>query len=370
MSLSESIAYYEHHYLRERMHRWLKPRQLVKAQSAGRHIMQYLLSKEDLGVQVIQFPKRKIVNGIEFRSPVGIAAGYDKVGKLVDISYNQGAGYMIVGSLTAKKRDGNVIEGIRHPCLLLPDGSAVNCLGLPNPGYEGVKVESKYKAFPVGISLSEDNQISDDAERVRALLTGFDVFVAQAAFFELNLSCPNTGEKIQDSAQFYYVVDTVGDKLRQLRSVEDKNIVCYAKFSVDTPLEKLEEIIPFLYDKGFSGINLGNTSTKDLKYKVLDKDKEAYLWFKDKIGGGVSGPLIHHLAFNACKTARDVIDDFGLGGQFTLIGTGGITHAADVNKFLYEAGCDLVQRLSGHWDGFSRSGHLLYQHLYSSLGWI
>src|SRR6185437_15840082 len=74
-----------------------------------------------------------VIAGKTLSNPVGIAAGFDKNGTLVDILGLLGFGFLEIGSVTARATDGNP----RPRLFRLPDDSAViNRMGLNGEGAE------------------------------------------------------------------------------------------------------------------------------------------------------------------------------------------------------------------------------------------
>ncbi|MGK7389608.1 MAG: hypothetical protein ACNS60_04630, partial [Candidatus Cyclobacteriaceae bacterium M2_1C_046] len=69
--------------------------------------------------------------GLNFRNPVGLAAGFDKNGKIPAIMEAIGMSYVEVGSITANSSTGNP----KPRCFRLPEDEAlINRMGLNNDG--------------------------------------------------------------------------------------------------------------------------------------------------------------------------------------------------------------------------------------------
>lgn len=69
--------------------------------------------------------------GLPLARPVGLAAGFDKDGDVIDPLQCLGFGYVVVGSIMPGPRRGNAKPRIvRHA----EERSLVNCLGLPSKG--------------------------------------------------------------------------------------------------------------------------------------------------------------------------------------------------------------------------------------------
>src|SRR5690606_32470999 len=134
--------------------------------------------------------------GLTFRRPVGLAAGFDKNAEGVPLWAALGFGFAEVGSVTARAGAGNP----RPRAFRLPEDRAlVNRLGLGNDGAEAVArrlaSEARPPGFVLGLNVAKthdpailgDDAVADFRESVRLLL-------AHADFLVLNVSCPNTAE--------------------------------------------------------------------------------------------------------------------------------------------------------------------------------
>ncbi|RMD60956.1 quinone-dependent dihydroorotate dehydrogenase, partial [Candidatus Parcubacteria bacterium] len=138
------------------------------------------------------------VAGIQFRNPIGLAAGFDKDARLLRILPEIGFGFMEVGAVT------------RHPCpgnpgkrlLRLPrDKSIIVYYGLKNIGAEAVrnKLAATPMPIPLGVNIAKTNlpHIRGD-KSIEDYLATYRLLAPLAAYVTLNISCPNT----QDGCTF------------------------------------------------------------------------------------------------------------------------------------------------------------------------
>ena len=73
----------------------------------------------------------KTLFGITFKNPVGLAAGFDKDARLIDVLSCFGFGFIEIGTLTPKPQPGNE----RPRLFRLPkDGALINRMGFNNEG--------------------------------------------------------------------------------------------------------------------------------------------------------------------------------------------------------------------------------------------
>lgn len=134
--------------------------------------------------------------GLSFRSPLGLAAGFDKNAERVAFWDALGFGFAEIGSVTALPGDGNP----RPRAFRLPaDGALVNRLGLGNEGAAAVAARLAATPRPPGFRIVVNvakthspnilgaDGVADFRASVRHLLPHADALV-------LNVSCPNTAE--------------------------------------------------------------------------------------------------------------------------------------------------------------------------------
>ena len=105
------------------------------------------------------------VAGIDFPNPVGLAAGFDKDARLVDIMPSVGFGFMEIGSVTGEPCKGNP----RPRLWRMPNSRAlVVNYGLKNDGCEAIAARLAGRTFgvPLGTSVAKTNcEATADAEK-------------------------------------------------------------------------------------------------------------------------------------------------------------------------------------------------------------
>src|SRR3989344_6534718 len=95
--------------------------------------------------------------GIDFKNPVGLAAGFDKDVRLTNIMPSVGFGFMEVGAVTLHPYAGN--EG-RRLVRLPDDRSLIVYYGLKSIGADAVAKKVRRLKFdiPVGINIAKTNR--------------------------------------------------------------------------------------------------------------------------------------------------------------------------------------------------------------------
>jgi dihydroorotate dehydrogenase (fumarate)/dihydroorotate dehydrogenase len=136
------------------------------------------------------------VSGLDFRHPVGLAAGFDKSGRGIPLWEAFGYSHVEIGSVSAHFSAGNPRPRLfRAP----EDRAIVVNYGLPNDGCERVaeRLSALHPRVPLGLNIVNTNHgpgappetndaiIADYAASVRRL-------EPHSTYLSLNLSCPNT----------------------------------------------------------------------------------------------------------------------------------------------------------------------------------
>jgi dihydroorotate dehydrogenase len=121
--------------------------------------------------------------GLRLRNPVGLAAGFDKTCRHLDVLGELGFGYVVGGTVTREARHGNPSPRIARSGRRR---SIVNAMGLPNPGAEAVAASLRRRSpgpAPRLVSLA-DEDLADAFSALELLEPLVDAV-------ELNASCPN-----------------------------------------------------------------------------------------------------------------------------------------------------------------------------------
>ncbi|MFM7339239.1 MAG: hypothetical protein ACKO2H_03935, partial [Bacteroidota bacterium] len=118
-------------------------------------------------------------------------------------------------------------------------------------------------------------------------------------------------------------------------------------------------------DRGFSGVNFGNTSTK---YEVHEQsihplDKQHYHYFTTTFGGGISGNIVRSSS-TALVRAAQAFRESQHSKEFMIIATGGIETHDDFLQSQHN-GADLVQWYTGYYEQFGVHGNAVYSNMYA-----
>ena len=271
--------------------------------------------------------------GINFKNPIGLAAGFDKNANLIDILPSVGFGFAEVGSITGQACLGNPRPRLWR---LAKSKSLVVYYGLKNDGCEMISTRLKGGKFriPVGLSLAKTN-CRETAEPPAAIADYFKAYKAFSQigdYITINISCPNAfgGLPFTDASK-------LGALLGRIMSVP-KTKPIFIKMAPDLTNPEIDEIIETAVKFGIDGFVCTNL-TKDrsnskIKNKIMDELPTE--------NGGLSGKVVEELSDDMIRYVYKKIRN----SKMIIIGVGGIFSAEDAYRKI-KAGASLVQIITG-----------------------
>ena len=280
------------------------------------------------------------IDGVTYRNPVGLSAGFDKNIQLSPLMETIGFGFASGGSVTLEPRKGN-----RRPWFhrLPKTKSVVVYAGMPNYGLETIsryvtKNRSRVKEMPTVVSVAViANKSTKDAfgPRVSEDLIIKDVKKAVeyivkhqlASVVEINISCPNAGKE-----PFIYP-DTLNMLLQEVDDIA-RNVPFWIKMPHLYDMQQFDALLQTIVKHNIQGVTVANL-VKD-RTMVAIKDP-----LNDEIRGGLSGePTREH----SLELIRHAYQKYG--DRLTIIGVGGIFTAEDAYAKI-RAGASLVGLITG-----------------------
>ncbi len=270
--------------------------------------------------------------GIKFSNPVGLAAGFDKDGKILDFLPAIGLGHIEMGNITALRRPGNPKPRLFR---LPEDRALINRLGLNNEGADKIydRLNGKKFLVPVGINIAKthDPAILGD-KAVEDFLYTFKKLHASFSYTTLNISCPNTTEgKTFEEIEPLKILLTEINKVVIETGIRKPILV---KISPDVDFNQLDSILEVCEAHKIDGYVLTNTANFRDTLKTDSKITEA-------MGkGGISGQPIRQKSTELVRHAYKQLK------RSCIIGLGGVDSAEAAYEKI-KAGASLVQIYTG-----------------------
>ena len=266
------------------------------------------------------------VMGIDFKNPVGLAAGLDKNGECVDAFEKMGFGFVEVGTVTPLKQYGNQKPRVFR---LVKDQALINRLGFNNFGADDVnaRIRSNPSKGLLGINIGPNK---DSENRLNDYLIGIKKFHDIADYITINISSPNTENlrSFHDDSKFNELLETLEAEKIKLKS----KIPIVVKISPDIPDEQIESISKTLIKYKVRAIIVSNTTASN-REKLEDVTKHQK--------GGLSGKPLEDIS-------NKLIGKFYklLKGKIEIIGVGGVDSGESAYK-KFQAGASYIQLYTG-----------------------
>lgn len=293
---------------------------LLGRYSVGKKIMHYMYgySHESLEQNIC---------GITFKNPIGLAAGFDKDGHLMDILPEIGFGFEEMGSVTAQRCAGNPKPRLQR---LKKSKSLVVYYGLKNDGALAIHKrlgDRKFK-FPLGISIAKTNckETADMQTGVQDYRESYMLLHKQADYVTLNISCPNAygGQPFTDKVSLRSLLTSI----QEVRGSEP----IFIKLSPDLTETQIDDIVELGNEFNIDGYICTNlTKNRDNK-KIIDPIT---------IPGGVSGKVVQSLSDDLIRKMYIKTQ-----GKKVIMGCGGVSNAADAYRKITN-GASLIQMITG-----------------------
>jgi dihydroorotate dehydrogenase len=266
--------------------------------------------------------------GLEFRTPLGLAAGVDKNSTAFDALAALGFGAVEIGTATNLPQPGNARPRVWR---LPKDGAILNAMGFPNDGaaMHAKRLANRRTGQVVGVNIGKskavdlnDDVVGDYREATRQL-------ARYADYLALNVSSPNTPglRSMQSSEHLRMLVSGVRAELAEL----DRKIPILIKLGPDLSDEEIKELAEASESLKIDGIIAVNTTTE---YDKTSACRAAIVAAGNR--GGLSGRPLKERALEVLELLSARVDNV------PLISVGGIETAEDAWQRIL-AGATLVQ---------------------------
>ncbi|ESP93159.1 quinone-dependent dihydroorotate dehydrogenase [Pseudoalteromonas luteoviolacea] len=270
------------------------------------------------------------VDGIKYRNPLGLSAGFDKDGELTKIYPSIGFGLAELGSFTGEVCPGNPGKRLFR---MVKSKSILVWYGLNNQGAE--KISSRLKGvnfgkLKVGINAAKSNITPefDLQDSIDDYTKTMKLFKDIGDYYTINISCPNTqdGEPFVDKANLDALLIAVNE-----HRVEGRPI--YVKLAADMTLEEINIIVDACVEHKMDGVVLTN----------LAKPKFNEEYVKDELPfhkGAMSGLPLQRISTNVIRHVYRRTR-----GELTIIGVGGVFTAKDAYEKI-TSGASILHMIS------------------------
>lgn len=270
--------------------------------------------------------------GLHFKNPVGLAAGFDKDGKLYRQLGNFGFSFLELGTVTPRPQPGNATPRLFR---LPQDEALINRMGFNNEGTEALAQRLRHRRpdGPViggNIGKNKDTPNEEAAGDYRFALAALHPLVD---YFVVNVSSPNTPNlrALQDKEPLRALLQV----LKADNAGYEKPKPILLKIAPDLSEAQLDDIVELALDLPLDGLIATNTTTGRQHLRTPTQEVAA-------MGeGGLSGKPLRERSTAVVRYLHQRTD-----GRVPIIAVGGISTAAHVREKL-EAGASLVQVYTG-----------------------
>ncbi len=298
------------------------------------------------------------VFGLNFKNPVGLAAGYDKDGIAVRGLAALGFGHIEVGTVTPLAQSGNPKPRLFR---LVEDEAIINRLGFPSRG--SAFVTRRLSPGPVGnwmtdiVGLSSRNTAVNSPHSLRrtsgsvigvnlgrnsktpneqAVLDYLDLlqnFAPHADYLTINVSSPNTVglRDLQGRRALEALLAQLHAQRRYEQDRIKRRLPLLVKLAPDLTEAELDDALDVIVATHMDGVVISNTT---LAREGLCSDD------RGETGGLSGGPLRERSEFLLRRAVQR------LAGELPVVSSGGILTPDDAKRRL-DLGAALVQVYTG-----------------------
>ena len=260
--------------------------------------------------------------GLDFPNPVGLAAGFDKDGRVAEAMRGFGFGFVEIGTVTPRPQPGNPKPRLFR---LEEDQAIINRMGFNSGGLDAAidRLHRRRHTGIVGVNLGKNR---DSGDAVADYAEGIRQAAAVADYLVVNVSSPNT-PGLRDLQRRASLQGLLVPLLRT-RDESRRRVPLLVKIAPDLTPQEREDLALVAINTGIDGLIVSNTT--------VDRPVGLVSPYAVKSGGLSGRPLF------AASTAL-LADMYRLTrGRLALIGVGGVASASEAYQKI-RAGACLVQ---------------------------
>ena len=277
----------------------------------------------------------RMLCGITFPNPVGLAAGLDKDGKHIDALAALGFGFLEIGTVTPRAQAGNPKPRMFR---LSEAQGIINRMGFNNDGVDACVARVRRSRFwqqggvlGMNIGKNASTPIEDAAsDYILAMEAVYEI----ASYITVNISSPNTQNlrALQGEAMLRALLSSLDEARKRLSDCYGVRKPLFLKIAPDLESTDIHLIADLSMEFGIDAIIATNTTIARDTVQDMEHSQEA---------GGLSGAPVRAASTQVIKTLKA-----RLGNNLPIIGVGGILSGADAKEKIM-AGASLVQIYSG-----------------------
>lgn len=267
--------------------------------------------------------------GLQFRNPVGLAAGFDKNAEAIAAWAAMGFGFVEIGTVTPRPQRGNPRPRIHR---FVRQRALVNSMGFPNRGADAIASQlaaPRPPDMPIGANIGKnrgtpiESAADDYVECLRRLYDHAD-------YFALNVSSPNTPglRHLQGAEAIRTLLARVSAERDALSGSVRKPVLL--KIAPDLKDDEIGAIVDAAQQTGIDGIIATNTT---VDHSALPTHIH--------LAGGMSGAPLLEQSIRVVRAIRQ-----RSAGSLPIIGCGGVAKREHFERMI-EAGASLVQIYTG-----------------------
>ena len=272
------------------------------------------------------------VMGLTFPNAVGLAAGLDKNGTVLDGMAALGFGFIEVGTVTPRPQPGNAKPRLFR---VTEAEGIINRFGFNNLGVDNLIANVKAAKYSgiLGINIGK-NFDTPNEKAVDDYLLCMQKVYQYSSYITVNISSPNT-KNLRDLQAAEALSSLLGSlKLEQSKLAEKhgKYVPMTLKIAPDLTEPQVIEIANLLMQHKIDGVIATNTTlSRDVVIGMKNAEET----------GGLSGAPVRNQSTIVIQQLSQQLQ-----GALPIIGVGGILSGADAVEKI-AAGASLVQIYSG-----------------------
>jgi dihydroorotate dehydrogenase len=264
--------------------------------------------------------------GLQLRSCIGLAAGFDKNAAAPDAMLRAGFGFVECGTVTPLAQAGNPRPRLFR---LTEDRAVINRLGFNNQGLEtfAEHLRQRRREGIVGANIGANKDAED---RIGDYVIGLQRLWDLADYFTVNISSPNTPglRDLQSGAALDELLGRLMLARKDLEAADAQALrrrPMFLKVAPDLDDTQIMDICDAVARHGVNGVIAGNTT--------LARPDTLRSKYRGEAGGLSGAPLT--------GLSTHVVARFHAfaGGRFPLMGVGGIFNGADAYAKIRAGAC-------------------------------